>query len=307
MGILKYVKLKEKYFGYIEGFIYILFTMVVIFTNIAGPIIIKTLPFVFILGIVGRTIFNRPIITCVFGFLVSMCTIFMLGTYSFTYILMYSLFCFICILIGEVEGMYLVKIFGSESRNSSKRKSKDIIGFILIGLAGIYLNNYVNGNIYSYLECRKIAENYISLNYPNSNNVNIENGRYVFGKYNYYSFDIKNIDSNDENTYNFAVYLDNKVIDGYKNNRLLLNSESLKNKFKRDIDLSSYINFNFNIEYSDLQNNIIVYITKSVDKINPDELNRFAEDVNNILDDISAFDEFTSISKLNICIEDENN
>lgn len=305
MNILKNFKIKKKYFGYIEAVIYILFTIVVIFTNIAGPMIVKLLPFVFILGIISRAIFNRPIITSIFGFLVSICTIYMLGTYSFTYNIMYSLFCFMCILIGEVEGMYIIKII--KNKGEFKRNSKNIIAFILLTLAGIYLNNYVNGNIYSYLEAKQIVQNYINLNYENSDNTSITDGKYVFNKYKYYSFNVKNIDVNDNKTYKFAVYSDNKVIDGYEKSRLTSDSKLLKIKLTNDIDLSKYTNFKFDIVYTNLEKNITLYIIKSVQKINSDELNNFAEDVNNILEDIATFDEFSKISKLDICIKDETN
>jgi len=297
-------KFKKKYFGYLEGVIYVLLTIVVIFTNISGPIIIKLLPFVFILGIVGRIIFNRPVITSIFGFLISICTIYMLGTYSFEYNLMYSLFCFICILIGEVAGMYLKRIVDSKSKSSKKMNFKDITALVLLALAGIYLNNYVNGNVYTYLKCKQKIENYVSLNYSNSDNAEVFAGKYVFNKYKYYSFDVKNIDNKDNNTYKFAVYYDDKIIDGYESSRLISNSKLLKLDFEKEIDLSKYTKFNFDIEYSDLKNNITLDITKSVDEINSNELNNFAKDVNNILDNISKYGKFSNISKINICIND---
>jgi hypothetical protein len=300
-------KFKKKYFGYVEGVIYVLLTIVVIFANIAGPIMIKLLPFVFILGIVGRIVFNRPIITAIFSFIVSICTIYLLGTYTFTYNLMYSLFCFICILIGEVAGMYLVRLVNSKSKKTKNINFKDITALILLALAGIYLNNYVNGNIYAYLKSKQKIENYIKLNYSNSENVKVFQGKYIFNKYKYYSFEVKNIDITDNTVYKFGVYSDDKIIDGYENSRLLLNSKLLKLEFEKEIDLSKYINFDFDIEYSDLKNNITVYITKSVDEINLNQLNNFSEDVNNILDNISKFGKFYNISKINICIKDKVN
>ncbi len=305
MNLLKNFKLKKKYFGYIEGIIYILFTLVVVFTNIAGPIEIRLLPFVFILGIVGRTIFNRPFLTSVFGFLISICAIYMVSAYSFTYNLMYSLFCFICILIGEVEGMYIIKIMSKKS--IFKNNSKNITLFILLALAGIYLNNYVNGNIFTYFKVKQAVKDYITVNYPNSNNAIITDGKYVFNKYKYYSFNVKNIDISDSKTYNFAVYSNDKVIDGYEESRLKSNSRLLKSELVNKINLNKYNNFNFDIEYTDLKNSITVYITKSVNKINLYELNIFTEDVNNILDDLTAFDKFNNISKIDICIKDEMN
>ena len=300
-------KFKNKYFGYVEGVIYIILTIVVIFASITGPIVIKLLPLVFLLGVVGRIVYNRPVITSIFGFLVSICTIYTLGTYSFEYNLMYSLFCFIGILMGEVAGMYLIKLTNNKVDNVEKNSFRSIITIILLTLTGIYLNNYFNGNIYTYLEYKHKIENYISANYPNSDNAIISEGKFVFTKYKYYSFNVKNIDNNDENTYNFAVYSDNKIIDGYENSRLSLTSEQLKIEFLKEVDLTKYKDFEFDIKYSDLKNNITVYITKSVDDINSDQLNNFSEDVNNILDNMSIFNKFTNISKLNISIEDDEN
>ncbi|MDD2376461.1 MAG: hypothetical protein PHD15_03490 [Clostridia bacterium] len=297
-------KFKNKYFGYIEGVIYIILIIVIIFASITGPILIKLLPLVFVLGLVGRIVFNRPVITSIFGFLVSICTIYIIGTYSFEYNLMYSLFCFICILMGEVEGMYLIRLLNKKRNNIEKSNFKNITAIIVLALAGIFLNNYFNGNIYTYLKYKHKIENYISSNYPNSNNFKISEGKFVFTKYKYYSFNVKNIDDNDNTTYKFAVYLDDNIIDGYENSRLSLNSAQLKNEFSDEIDLSKYTDFEFDIKYNDLKNNITVYITKSVDKISSDQLNNFAEDVNNILENISIFNKFSNISKINICIED---
>lgn len=305
MGIFKNSKIKDRYFGYLEGIVYALLTIVVIFTNITGPIEVKLVPLVFILGVVGRFIFDRPIITSILGPIVSLCIVYMLGTYSLNYNLEYSLFCFISILIGEVAGMYLIKFFKDKKKKG--KSTKDVVALILLTLAGIYLNNYVSGNVFSYLKYKQTIKEYITMTYPNSNNVKIFDTQYVFNGYKYYSFNVKNIDIQDNRIYKFAVYLDNKIIDGYKNDRLILDSKNLKNKFLEDINLSNYTNFDFNIEYSDVKGNITFYITKNVNSINQLELNKFAEDVNNILDSISLFDAYSSISKLNICIEDKNN
>lgn len=305
MNIFKNEKLKKRYFGYLEGTIYVLLTVLIIFTAIAGPIMIKLIPFVFILGIVGRTIYDRPVITAIFGFIVSICIIYMLGVYSFAYNLMYSFFCFICILTGEVAGMYLLRLI---KKKSKKKFRRNIIAFSLVVIAGYFLNSYVNGNFFSYLNSVQTIKDYITLNYPDSSNAKIYDGKYIINEYKYYSFKVKNIDVNDEKAYEFAVFSDNKVIDGYEKSRLISNSKQLKNRFFTKFNFSKYTNSNFDIdvEYSDLKNNITIYISKSVDKINTDELNKFAEDVNNILDEISIFNEFSKISKMNISLGDEN-
>lgn len=306
MDILKKEKLKKKYFGYLEGTIYILLTVFVIFTAIAGPIMIKLIPFIFVLGIVGRTIYDRPIITAIFGFIVSVCIIYILGAYSFAYNLMYSLFCFICILMGEVAGMYLIRLI--DKKRKKKTFKKNIVALLLLLIAGFCLNSYVNGNIFSYLNSMQTLKDYIALNYSDSSNTKIYGGKYVINQYSFYSFKVKNIDVSDEKTYEFAVFSDNKVIDGYENSRLASNSKILKNKFLNKFDFSKYTSadINIDIKYSDLKNNITIIIAKKVNKINSDELNNFSNDVNNILDEISTFDEFSKISKMNISLSDNN-
>lgn len=304
MNILKNNKLNKKYFGYIEGIVYIILIILVIFSTIAGPVIIKLMPLIFVLGIVGRVIFNRPIITSIFGFFVSASTLYIIGSYSMTYILMYSLFCFLSILIGEVIGMYFIKI--NDKNNEKRYNNKNIVIILILFLSGIFLNSYINGDFYSYLKCKKIIENYIHVNYPNSNNVQIVDGKYVFNKFKYYSFDVKNIDEDDNKKYNFAVYLDSRVIDGYKDCALLQMSNELLKEFNNQIDLSMYKDCIFDIKYTDLQDKITFYITKTVSKVNTDELNKFAQEVNNILNNVSKFNKFSKITNINICIKDNS-
>lgn len=307
MGIFKNKKLKDKYFGYLEGITYVLLTIVIIFTAITGPILIKMLPILFILGIVGKTVYNRPVITSIFGFLISICITYILGTYSFTYIMTYSLFCFMSILMGEVAGLYISRIAKKKSKKSERRTN--IISLILIIIASVALNSYINGNMYSYFKSRNVIKDYITLNYPDSNDAEIFDGKYTYSKYNCYSFNVKNIDASDKNSYQFSVYLDNKIIDGYENSRLVSNTKKLKDKFVYIVDLSEYIDLSFkvDIKYSDLKNNITLYISKYVDEITEEELNIFAEDVNNILERTTELDEFNKINKMSISLRDSNN
>ena len=60
---------------YIEAIIYILAIIVGIFACNSGPIYIKMLPILFILGFVGRIIFDRPVMTTIFGIVTAICII----------------------------------------------------------------------------------------------------------------------------------------------------------------------------------------------------------------------------------------
>lgn len=298
MNVFKNTKLKERYFGYIEGIIYALLILIVIFTSIAGPLLLKMFPIVYLLGIIARIIYDRPFITSVFGFLVSICLTYMLGIYSFSYIITYSLFCFISILTGEITAKYILK-------TKQNKTNKNILTLVLLITTGLALNSYTNGNYTSYFKSRQVVLDYINLNYSGSENVRITGGKYNFNKYNWYTFQIKNIDEDDALTYSFTVYLNNEIIDGYKESRIALNNRKLKDKFFYKINLEDYTkaNFKIDIKYSDLKDNITLFILKRVDKITEENLHIFAKDVNNILKTISNFDEFPKINKLNIAIK----
>lgn len=302
MKLFKSEKLKKKYFGYAEGILYVMLTILVIFTSIAGPIEIKVFPTIFLIGIVGRTIFDRPVITAIFGFIISVCVMQYLSEYTITYILMYSLFCFLCILMGEVTGLHLKQIL--KNKKDNKKLHKDIILAIVLIVSGVYLNNYFNGNLYSYLKSKNQIESYIKLTYEDSNNVEITNGKYVSGKYDYYSFNVKNINVSDSKTYNFSVYLDDKIIDGYREEGLKIKNESLNLTFNKLYDFSNYKNIEVKVNYLNLNNNIEISISKKVDNLNDFETCLFVDEVDEILKKVQTYDKFSNILQANISIKD---
>lgn len=307
MGLFKNSKVNKKYIFFIESVVYVILGIVIIFSNIAGPIVIKMLPLLLILGIVGRVIFDRTLITSVFGFLISLCITYLTGAYSFKYVILYSLFCFVSILLGELAGVHLIRFKKSTSKKFTSKNTYDLSICVLIAVFSVYINNYVNGNIYTYINAKNIIGDYIKLNYSESKDVNIEGAKYVFSDYSYYSFNVKNISQDDDKIYKFAVYEEDKIIDGYYDKNLSNKTKVLKANFSSKINLNKYTNYHFDIKYHDLNNNITFYVTKNVDDINDKELNKFAEEVNTILDDISNYDKFSDIKKMTICIKSDDN
>ncbi|MEG1705492.1 MAG: hypothetical protein RR290_02825 [Clostridia bacterium] len=307
MSLFKKIKINKKYINFMITISYIILAITIVYFNITGPIIIKLLPFLLLLGMGGMIIFNRTLLTSVFGFLISLCTLYAMKLNTFEYTILYSLFCFVSILLGEFIGVFVIKFFKSKSKKITEKNAYDISMCILIMIIGIYLNSYVNGNIYSYINNKFIVNNYIKLNYQESVNVKVYGTKYILGKHRYYSFNVKNIDKNDNAIYRFAVYDESKVIDGYKNKKIENKSKILKNEFYSQNNLSKYIDFNFDIKYEDLNDNITFYITKNVIEITEEELNKFTIDVNTILDDISNYSKFSNIKKMKICIKSKNN
>lgn len=77
---------------FIEGFVYSLLIIVTIIAITIGPIYIKFLPILYILGILGNMLFKRPIITSIFASIVSICFIQILGGYSLNFNILKSIY-----------------------------------------------------------------------------------------------------------------------------------------------------------------------------------------------------------------------
>lgn len=94
---------------YIEAIIYILAIIVGIFACNSGPIYIKMLPILFILGFVGRIIFDRPVMTTIFGIVTAICIIRVTNNISIKENIFFSLCDGLNIAMGELCGEYFLR------------------------------------------------------------------------------------------------------------------------------------------------------------------------------------------------------
>jgi hypothetical protein len=77
---------------FIEGIVYSLLIIVTIIAITIGPIYIKFIPILYILGILGNMLFKRPIITSIFACIVSICIIQILGEYTLSFNILKSIY-----------------------------------------------------------------------------------------------------------------------------------------------------------------------------------------------------------------------
>ena len=108
MGIKKKI-LNNKTINYIEAIVYICAIIICIFVCNSGPIYIKMLPILFLLGFVGRIIFDRPVVTTIFGIVTSLCIVKLLSNTDFWNNFFLSLCTGLNISLGELFGQYYIK------------------------------------------------------------------------------------------------------------------------------------------------------------------------------------------------------
>ncbi len=160
---------RRKMLLYVEGIVYILVLLFVVYLNAFGSMYINMLPLLFIIGIVGKVFFDRPVVTSVMGMLLNML---LLGIYGkdigFKFILQNTIYVGINIISGEIIGelLFLIK----EHKRSIKKVSKRAIYIIptlitVITATSFYMHSYVNGNFISYINADIKVNKYIAERY----------------------------------------------------------------------------------------------------------------------------------------------
>ena len=105
------MKLTKKQKAYIEGIVYIIAIIVVIFAKVYGSIYFSLLPLLVILGIVGKVFFDRGVVTTIFGIITSLCVVYTKGSFTLPENIIYSLVIGLDIAMGELLGDYLKKSY----------------------------------------------------------------------------------------------------------------------------------------------------------------------------------------------------
>ncbi len=308
--------LSKKQLEYLEASVYILAIIVVIFANVYGNIYIKMIPFLLILGVVGKLLFKRSITTTVFSMLVAMCIIHIKMRVGFIENLMLSAFLALDVAMGELLGECIKKLYNSYKKKknvnvktkstSMKKYVKAWLVFIVVFIVTILINSYINGNALDLAICKATVNEYLNTNYDN-NNFTIKEIKYTFGVDRHYSFFIEN--NLDGNISKYIVYLKNKdvVIDEYKSNILEKNNNIINQELKEYInDLNKYKEFNISAEYID-EKNLRVSIKEKVNQITDIEKEEFAKQIVDFLEDIKKFSKYSIIEELVITIDNVNN
>ena len=300
---------------YIEAIVYILAIIIVIFCKVYGTIYFSLIPLLVILGIVGKVLFNRGVVTTVFGILVSVCMVYTKGDMEILENIIYSSLVGLDIAMDELLEEYLKKAYLLLKKKKSKTKKirkKDLkiyTSLIIICIVTFIVNGYTNGNILSYEKCKASLLKYINENYMSKDDFRIVNVTYAVGLNPNYSFNVYN--SQEDHISKFVVYLKNTNIveDEYKDT-ILAKNNSIKNK-----ELKEYLDNNsFSKKYGDIdislkildKENIEIELNKSVEILNDIEKEVFAKQVVEFLEDIKGYKDYAILQDLLISISNKN-
>lgn len=297
----------KKTIVYIEAVVYILAIIVAIFACYEGNIYIKMLPILFILGFIGRIIFDRPVITTFFGIAAAVCIIQITSNLNIYDNLLLSLFNGLNIALGELFGEYYLKI-KKNIKKKKKLKHKGVLFtyivaiIVLVVSVGVHL--YTSGDIISYIKARESLKEYITEVYPDSV-FKIVNAKYTFYKTKSYTFEVRNISKN-VNT-NFIVLKDKNysVYDEYKFNVQSQNTTKLNESFDAYVKEIN-TNLTFKIGYLD-SGEAKLLISKEVESVDKETQDQFVTEVVEFISNLKKFNENGKIKFVEIYLKDKTN
>lgn len=308
--------INDKLVSYIEGVSYAIIIMLVIFLNNYGMIYIRMVPLLFLLGLSGNLVFNRPILTSIFGSIVSFCIIYIQGNISLTSNIINSVSVLVLIGMGEILGYFLKLIyFDFKAKIKLSKFKKYIIYFfsILCVIIPIFLNAYINGNFLNLFKSQKVLYSYLNTQYSRNDEFSIVDVKYTFLNNSAYVFSMKNnYDNSQNNIYNFIVYSNNKIEDTYNQKLVEKNNNLIEDKLNEYIEKNNmskkYDGYNINIEYRD-SNVLALMIKKKVDELDDNTVLDFSKNIVNIIADFKDFSEYDNLTQLevNIGLKDSSN
>ena len=307
--------LSKKQIQYIEAIVYIIAIIIVIFCKVYGTIYFSFIPLLVILGIVGKCLFKREIITTVFGIIVSICMVYTKGQMDILENVLYSFLIGLDIALGELLGTYLIKTHKKLIKEKTKKSKfgKEaikiyVITFVIL-IVTLSISIYTNGNVFDYIKCKKSVENYINESYDNQDGFKIVDTIYTIGINRSYTFKVLNV--KDDSISNFTVYLKNKNIvkDEYKEKVLANNINKAKNTLITYLQSNNYTekykDLAINIEYLEKEN-IKIIIDKKVENVDKNEQEIFAKQIVSFLEDIKLCELYDKVDELQISISNIN-
>lgn len=293
----------------IESIIYILLLILLIYLNINGSILLKFFPTLFFMGIVGNVIFNKPVITSAFSFVISITFIQFLTNNTLQDNGIYSIYIMSLVGLGEAVGYFIKHLKYNTSKKNKLKNSNAIVYSIVITLVAILLNNYVQGSLYDYIMSKNKLTNYLEEKY-NFTDIKIYGIEYE----NYLKGSAESLITNYNKCFKFKVYINNEVYYYYANNDLVIDKYQetfnlvkvykLNSSLKRLID-NGYIGLNEGYNTIITSNNDIFKYDLKIeyecrDMNNHDELQTFLTASNDILKKIIVIYEFEKINGLQL-------
>ena len=299
----------------VETIVYILAIIIAIFANLYGNIYIQMIPILFILGIVGKIVFNRPVTTTVFGMIVAVCAVYITGIRSIPKNLIISSWMAAYIALGELcafafsKSWYYIK----KKKSSSKEACGSYLLLIITLIVSIGVYNYTNSNIFDLQKARKRLDNYLVQNYSDSM-FRVSNVRYNFLGEKSFKFYMENI--KDGKIYNFLVSKDEKydIDDGYNKLRNINKEKNINEnliKYFTDNKLNEkYEGIKVSIELNEVDNfefKVLKEVSKDGEDINDDDILKFSKEIAMLINDLKNFEYLKNFQQIIISIKNNEN
>lgn len=299
----------------VETIVYILAIIIAIFANLYGNIYIQMIPILFILGIVGKIVFNRPVTTTVFGMIVAVCAVYITGIRSIPKNLIISSWMAAYIALGELcafafsKSWYYIK----KKKSSSKEACGSYLLLIITLIVSIGVYNYTNSNIFDLQKARKRLDNYLVQNYSDSM-FRVSNVRYNFLGEKSFEFYMENI--KDGKIYNFLVSKDEKydIDDGYNKLRNINKEKNINEnliKYFTDNKLNEkYEGIKVSIELNEVDNfefKVLKEVSKDGEDINDDDILKFSKEIAMLIKDLKNFEYLKNFQQIIISIKNKEN
>lgn len=176
-----YLTKKERKTIYTEAFVYICFVLFACYLTVFGNTFVRMIPMLYILGIIGRILFKRPIETTIFGFITILVFGFLLEAKITWMVILLSIYSSAMIIFGSITGYILKLLYENYMHRKFIKYYKKIgyiVGVIFALIVPLMLNNLVNSNPISYYIAKTNLEKYVKEKY-NAKEYNITNANYI--------------------------------------------------------------------------------------------------------------------------------
>lgn len=305
-------KVQNKVALYVESILYIILITFVIFLNIYGDIYVRTIPLLFFLGMAGKMVYDRPVITSVFSIIVSFILLFIHGSYDVYQTLLFCLYMTAIVVLGELTSSLILKIYDKNKKVIKLSKTKEIViilSIVIIVVFSLFVHSYMSGNIFEYSYKKSRLKQYVIEKYMDkldSSKIDDSLSEYHSNTYVYY------VIADNGEKYKFSINNEGKIDDGYKNKIIEENNSIISSKFQEFLEKNNisslYKNYLFDIRYIDAGEYLDVQVTiqktyLSQDTTHTDETTKeFAKELKDIFRILQEFDEYEKISYAKISL-----
>lgn len=298
--------LSKKTIGYIETIIYILAIILGIFVCDFGHIYLKMLPILFFLGFVGRIVFDKPVITTVFGVITAICINEMIEHASFSDNLFISLCNGLNIAMGELSGEYFTR--SKKLMHKKKKNNKAIFTYIVtlcIFVVSGFVFLYTSGDYISYFKAKKRLDNYLEESYKDQE-FKLVKCKYNFYRSKTYTYELRNKTKEINTNFivvkdnNYAVYDEYQFIEKSQNNKKINEEFS---KYMENIDTK----LEFKIGYLN-SGKLKLIISRNSRNVDDNIVKEFVRDTNEVILKLYEFNKKNKINYIELSLVDvENN